>query len=111
MMIDLFVKGIPSLIIVASDGKILSRRGDDYVSCRGVEALKKWSEGEKLSPFTVDEFPWTYVSCDGCHMAPLIGQRYRCSTCGNYDLCSSCEKKGHEHSLELVAQPTQDRDD
>jgi hypothetical protein len=26
-------------------------------------------------------------------------------------LCSSCEKKGHEHPLELVAQPTQDRDD
>ncbi|CAF3975171.1 unnamed protein product, partial [Rotaria sp. Silwood1] len=44
-------------------------------------------------------------------MAPLIGQRYRCLTCGNYDLCSACEKKGHEHPLELVPQPTDDDED
>ena len=60
----------------------------------------------KLAVPTPDEFQWSYVTCDGCKMDPLVGQRYRCSTCGNYDLCSACEKKGHEHPLELVPQPT-----
>jgi hypothetical protein len=26
-------------------------------------------------------------------------------------LCSTCEKKGHEHPLTLVPQPTEDEDD
>ena len=43
-------------------------------------------------------------------MQPLIGQRYCCPTCGNYDLCSACEKKGHEHPLELAPQPNDDED-
>jgi hypothetical protein len=44
-------------------------------------------------------------------MAPLIGQRYHCSTCGNYDLCSACEKKGQEHPRDLVPQPNDEEDD
>ncbi len=111
MIITFFFKDIPSLIIVSSDGKILSRRGYDDVSRKGVEALKAWVQGEKLPPPTADEFRWAHVSCDGCKMVPLIGQRYYCSTCGNYDLCSACEKKGHEHPLVLVPQPTEDEDD
>jgi len=101
---------IPSLIIVSSDGKVLTRRGDGDVSRKGVEALKTWGQGEKMAPPSADEYEWTAVSCDGCKMVPLIGKRYQCSTCGNYDLCSACEKKGHEHPLELIPQPTEDED-
>ena len=111
MSIFLSSTGIPSLIILSADGKVLSRRGRDDFSRKGVEALKTWAKGEKLTAPSTDEFQWSYVSCDGCSMAPLIGQRYRCSTCGNYDLCSACEKKGHEHPLELVPQPIEDQDD
>jgi len=100
-----------SLIIVSANGKILSRRGQEDVSRKGVEALKIWAQGEKLPPPTADEFPWSHLVCDGCKMNPLIGQRYYCSTCGNYDLCSACEKKGHEHPLTLVPQPIEDQDD
>jgi hypothetical protein len=108
MIIVFFSEGIPSLFIVSSDGKILSHRGRDDISRKGVEALKTWAQGEKLPLPSADEFSWAHVSCDGCKMAPLIGQRYCCATCGNYDLCSACEKKGHEHPLELVPQPTED---
>lgn len=31
--------------------------------------------------------------CDGCK-GPIYGIRYRCTKCGNYDLCELCEKKG-----------------
>ncbi|CAF1002245.1 unnamed protein product [Rotaria sp. Silwood1] len=97
--------GIPSLIVVSSDGTILSRNGRDHVTKFGVKALETWSLGEKLPRPPPDEYEWSYVRCDGCKMAPLIGRRYVCPTCGNYDLCSACEKKGHEHPLVLQPQP------
>ena len=104
----LFIVGIPSLVILSSDGKILTRRGRDDVSRKGLDAFRTWAKGEKLPVPTADEFEWSSVTCDGCRASPLIGQRYFCSTCGNYDLCSACEKKGHEHPLTLVPQPTDD---
>ncbi|CAF4294027.1 unnamed protein product, partial [Rotaria sp. Silwood2] len=92
---------IPRLFIVSSDGKLLSRRGVDDVSRKGVEALKTWTKGETVAPPTADEYEWDDISCNECSISPIIGQRYHCPTCDNYDLCSACEKKGHEHRLEL----------
>ncbi|CAF4151797.1 unnamed protein product [Rotaria sp. Silwood2] len=87
---------IPRLFIVSSDGKVLSRRGVNDVSRKGVEALKTWTQGETLAPPKADEFEWEDVSCSGCSISPIIGQRYRCPTCDNYDIC---------------AHPTEDEDD
>jgi hypothetical protein len=99
------------LIILSPDGKILSRKGCDEVGRLGIEALNTWAKGEKILPPSPDKYQWDYVGCDGCSMNPLIGQRYSCTTCGNYDLCSECQKKGHEHELTLVKQPVDDDND
>ena len=46
------------------------------------------------------------VECDGCLMAPIIGFRYKCIQCANYDLCQNCESK-HVHSEHMmVRMPT-----
>jgi len=44
---------------------------------------------DKLSgkPLHVD------IRCDGCHMFPVVGVRYKCTKCPNYDLCEQCEAK------------------
>lgn len=101
-------KGIPTLIVLSSDGKILARDGRGAVGSAGVDALKTWARGEKLPKPAPEQFIWEYVTCDGCKAQPLVGLRYSCATCGNYDLCSDCQKKGHEHELTLESPPDAD---
>jgi E3 ubiquitin-protein ligase mind-bomb len=37
------------------------------------------------------------VTCDGCRAAPVVGIRWKCSQCYDYDLCTSCYMS-NEHS-------------
>ncbi|XP_028271803.1 sequestosome-1 [Parambassis ranga] len=48
------------------------------------------------------------VTCDGCE-GPVIGTRFKCSVCPNYDLCSSCQAQGMhtEHALLPIWHPLQ----
>jgi hypothetical protein len=42
-----------------------------------------------------------YITCDGCGMSPIVGNRYKCMTCnvpGGFDLCEECESSGVKHS-------------
>lgn len=42
------------------------------------------------------------VCCDMCKMSPIMGLRYKCSVCPNYDLCEKCEMenwKEHNHPM------------
>lgn len=32
------------------------------------------------------------VECDACGTAPVVGVRYKCSVCRDYDLCAACER-------------------
>lgn len=44
------------------------------------------------------------VKCDKCGMFPIIGYRYKCPVCKNYDLCQNCEEinsQTGEHPHEL----------
>lgn len=41
-------------------------------------------------------------------MYPLIGIRYKCAICENFDLCEKCESKGdHPHPLLKIRVPNQ----
>ena len=45
------------------------------------------------------------VKCDKCGMLPIIGYRYKCSVCKDYDLCQNCEEinsQTGEHPHELI---------
>lgn len=46
------------------------------------------------------------VICDGCN-GPVVGTRYKCSICPDYDLCAGCEGKGihREHSKLVFPSP------
>lgn len=48
------------------------------------------------------------VTCDGCE-GPVVGTRFKCSVCPNYDLCSACQARGThtEHALLPIWHPMQ----
>ena len=39
------------------------------------------------------------ISCDGCNLKPILGVRYKCQVCHDFDLCTACymEPKHLEH--------------
>ena len=41
--------------------------------------------------------------CDGCGMLPLVGWRYKCSICDDYNLCENCEERiGGKHNHPFI---------
>jgi hypothetical protein len=38
-----------------------------------------------------------HYSCDGCAQQPIIGTRFRCTNCYNFDLCQACKDAGDKH--------------
>lgn len=42
------------------------------------------------------------ITCDGCNARPVVGVRYKCSECPDFDLCEDCEAKDvHNHHVFL----------
>ncbi|KAM4678500.1 sequestosome-1 isoform 2-T2 [Discoglossus pictus] len=45
------------------------------------------------------------VTCDGCD-GPVVGNRFKCLICPDYDLCSACEGKGIHKEHNMIMFPT-----
>jgi peptidoglycan hydrolase-like protein with peptidoglycan-binding domain len=48
------------------------------------------------------------VRCDGCNAFPIVGARYNCTVCPDFDLCAKCEASSvhpAEHPLLKFRQP------
>ena len=46
--------------------------------------------------------------CDGCGMNPIVGIRYHCLSCQNFDYCINCmeeNKVKHKHSFKAIEKP------
>ena len=39
------------------------------------------------------------VTCDGCGISPITGNRFKCAICPNFDYCEKCEEKNKESHL------------
>jgi len=45
------------------------------------------------------------VTCDGCNISPIVGIRYKCQGCENFDFCEKCHielKKNHPSEHQFI---------
>jgi len=48
------------------------------------------------------------VKCDGCGAFPIVGCRFKCAVCDNFDYCEECENKlseKHDHPFLKIYEP------
>jgi len=76
-----------------------SEESDDALPPEGhnaeEEELKKEASGGKETTTTKKKSEKDVVHegivCDGCEMSPIVGIRFKCHECPDFDLCASCE--------------------
>ena len=50
------------------------------------------------------------IICDGCGMNPIVGPRFKCAICEDFDYCAKCEEafsKIHQHPFIKINKPEQ----
>ena len=48
------------------------------------------------------------VTCDGCKIHPIRGNRYKCKVCKDFDFCENCyekNKESHGHEFKIIEKP------
>jgi hypothetical protein len=81
-MFDTF-QAQPALVILKTpNGEVLSKNGIEAINSRKLNAIQSWCEGKKVERLSTleeeNQYRWTYIGCDECEEAPLIGLRYKC---------------------------------
>ena len=67
----------------------------------------KKDDNKKKEENKIEKEIHMFVRCDGCNMKPIVGKRYKCQVCPNFDFCEKCfekEKEEHKHDFKTVAQ-------
>ncbi|XP_018794805.1 PREDICTED: protein ref(2)P [Bactrocera latifrons] len=76
----------------------LNKRSDRlHMYITSVCAKKPAQDDDDPSAFVIHE----RVECDSCGLSPIVGFRYKCIQCPNFDLCQRCEAK-HKHSEHMM---------
>ena len=78
------------------------KKGKKEISKKIEKKIENNSEGKAIHH--------DYI-CDGCQMEPIIGNRYKCTICNDFDYCDACEAKfrdQHKHPFLKIYKPSMD---
>lgn len=80
---------------------------ENLFNCKEIGQSQSEAEGEQISSASAPvQHP--QVECDGCGQAPIVGPRYKCSVCKDFDFCSTCEeRRNHPHPFLKLNKPGQ----
>lgn len=62
----------------------------------------------KMKRSTINTSVHQHVTCDNCNANPIIGTRYKCTVCHDFDFCESCEElhgETHAHPMLKIRNP------
>ncbi|XP_063970630.1 E3 ubiquitin-protein ligase HERC2-like [Lytechinus pictus] len=47
------------------------------------------------------------ITCNGCSQSPIVGLRFKCKTCGEFNFCENCfrTKRNHRHTFMRISEP------
>ncbi|EER05307.1 hypothetical protein Pmar_PMAR027947 [Perkinsus marinus ATCC 50983] len=77
----------------------------------GLDLIRIFSGAGARDSFAVDAGVHLGIECDCCEELPIVGPRYRCAVCADFDLCATCYKKPTnkqhrtDHCFTLIAKP------
>eukprot|EP00003_Mantamonas_plastica_P025215 TRINITY_DN488_c0_g1_i2.p1 TRINITY_DN488_c0_g1~~TRINITY_DN488_c0_g1_i2.p1 ORF type:complete len:468 (+),score=167.98 TRINITY_DN488_c0_g1_i2:1130-2533(+) len=78
--------------------------------------MRKSQFGNPNEQFAKAQVVHQGITCDSCGVGPIVGTRYNCKECHDFDLCESCESAGVEplnhrntHLMLRMNQPAQRR--
>lgn len=84
---DLIYEQVPTL------ANLLKEMLNDSVNLQQSHDTKKTSTSQQQQKVVHQ-----MVTCDGCGVNPVVGLRYKCSVCTDFDFCENCEENvKHEH--------------
>jgi hypothetical protein len=90
--------------VKAEKGSKKAEKGSKKAKAKaGSKKVKKASS--KPDVITVDKKAGLIhegIRCDGCQQYPLVGARFKCTVCPDFDLCQTCEAQGlhvADHSM------------
>ena len=86
------------------------KRENDYNEMSKIMLSGVQKEGEML--FSNINVTHHGIKCNKCGANPIIGHRYKCSLCKNYNLCQICEEKNfetQEHKHNFIKMRTEEK--
>merc|ERR1712013_828995 len=89
------------MVTIASDEELIialtEMSGPVYKLIINIKSEKK---SEDISSKEYQIHPG--IVCDGCEKTPIVGHRYKCVVCDDFDLCGSCEAAGHHPGHNMI---------
>jgi len=85
---------------MSSDGKSIKMNLKKKADC--VDGRRGCSPKHGLGEETKSTGAWKYVTCDGCDQSPLLGTRFKCVECPDYDLCQTCCLSGKHNQHDMI---------
>lgn len=77
---------------------IISKIKEQVMTESKIRSSSKTMEEIQPKIETNSQVVHAHVTCDECHASPIVGIRYKCVVCPNFDVCESCEAKStHAH--------------
>merc|ERR1719317_1494276 len=89
------------MVTIASDEELIIALTEmSGPVCKLIINIKSENKSEDISSKESQIHPG--IVCDGCEKTPIVGPRYKCVVCDDFDLCGSCEAAGRHPGHNMI---------